>query len=147
MINACPTSIVFFFFRFYFKIYHFSRLSFSSQLSVSLSINLLSVGLDFWCLFFRFQIIFNIDSFFFRDISIFNEQTITRKKIKENIQLFIFTLFFFFLLFSFSLFAISSHIIIHSRFFSLSLSVVMTNKRLKKKKCNISRIIMTPFFR
>ncbi len=73
----------FFFFRFYFKIYHFSRLSFSSQLSVSLSINLLSVGLDFWCLFFRFQIIFNIDSFFFRDISIFNEQTITRKKSKK----------------------------------------------------------------
>jgi len=120
---ARQASSSFFFIHFFVSskfIIFSSRSFFSSQLNVSWSINVLSVGLDF---FFLFKIYLTLILFF---SSYLEEQTITRE-IKQNIQLFIFTFsFFFFLLFSFSLFALSSHIIIHSRFFSLS--VVTTNK-------------------
>jgi hypothetical protein len=131
VINACTTSIFFFFHSFFFLSSKF--IIFSSRSFFFFSVKCVVVNkcvVRWFRFFFLFKIYLTLILFF---SSYLEEQTNTRE-IKQNIQLFIFTFsFFFFLLFSFSLFALSSHIIIHSRFFSLSQLLRQIKYEEKKK--------------
>ncbi len=136
---ARQASSSFFFIHFFVSskfIIFSSRSFFPSQLNVSWSINVLSVGLDF---FFLFKIYLTLILFF---SSYLEEQTNTRE-IKQNIQLFIFTFSFFFFSCSFRfLYLLFLLILSYIRVFSLS-QLLRQIKYEEKKSYNISRIIMT----